>query len=249
MRKKISLLITRYRLILPLFLICITSIQAGPKILMQSAIVDAGTSVEGINETLNFRFSFKNSGTSPLHIHKVIPSCGCTKILKYDSLVMQGKSGSIECDLNLKNFAPGPMSKVVTVFSNAENDSILRVAVKATVRSVIEIREPYITINERDSARKSFEVLSRNDSLRITGVTFRRDPNGSASGQSVWQNDIPVAVNFRWVRADTIRSDNYKVYKLTLMMPSISESMLGKFRIQTSHVNKPELFLRGTLLK
>ncbi len=248
MQKKISLLITKYRFILP-FLICVTSLQAGPKILMQSSIVDAGTSVEGINETLKFRFSFKNSGSSPLHIYKIIPSCGCTKILKYDSLVMQGTSGIIEGDLNLRNFAPGPHSKVINIFSNAENDSILRIAVKATVRSIIEIREPYITINERDSSRKSFEVLSRNDSLKITSVTFKRDPNGSAGGLSAWQSDIPVTISFRWMSVDTLRSDNYKVYRLTLMMPSISESMLGKFRIQTNHVDKPELFLRGTLLK
>lgn len=250
MRKKISFLIFGLRLILPLFLICSSALQADPEIFIKSPTVEAGTSVEGVKEILPFHFSFRNSGTSPLHVYRIVPSCGCTKINKYDSLVMQGKSGSIDGQLNLKDYAiSGPITKIITVYSDAGNDSILRLAVKATVRSIIEIREPYISINERDSARKSFEVLSRSDSLKISAVTFRRDPDGSASGQSVWKSDIPVPISFRWIRVDTVRSDTYKVYRLTLIMPSISESMLGEFRIQTSRVDKPELYLHGTLLK
>lgn len=245
----IFLLLTRYRLLFPIFMLCCSFIHAGPKILVQSPIVEAGTSMEGVDEALNFHFSFKNSGTSPLHIIKIVPSCGCTKITRYDTLVMQGKSGTIHGEINLKIFAPGPVSKIVNVFSNAENDSILRLGVKATVRSIVEIREPYVTINERDSARKSFEVLSLRDSLKITGVTFKRDPDGSASGQSVWQSDIPVPISFRWVDVNTKRKDSYKTYLLTLIMPAISESMLGKFHIQTSCPEKPELIVRGTLLK
>jgi hypothetical protein len=227
-----------------------TALYAGPKILVQSPIIEVGTSVEGVNETLPFHFNFKNSGTSPLQVYKLVPSCGCTKINRFDSLVMQGKSGTIGGQLNLKDyFIPGPLSKVITVFSNADNDSILRLTVKATVRSLIEIREPYISINERDSARKSFEVLSRVDSLQILEVTFLRDPEGSAGGQSVWQSDIPVPISFRWMKVSSIRKDTYNAYLLTLIMPTVHESMLGKFRIRTNHPIKSKLFIRGTLLK
>jgi hypothetical protein len=216
---------------------------------MKSAIVDAGISVEGDSETLPARFSFKNSGTSPLQLHKVIPACGCTKIIRYDSLVMPGKSGTIDAEMNLKNFAPGPLSKVITIFSNADNDSILRVAIKATVRSIIEISEPYITINGSDSARKSFYILSKKDDIAIVGVSFKKDAYGNSKNPVAWQEDVPIVVNYQWMPVDTIRDDGYKVYRLTLLLPRLKESMLGFFLILTNHPKKPEIFLRGTMLK
>lgn len=226
----------------------ISTVQAGAKISMKSSIVDAGTSVEGFNEILPARFSFKNNGTSPLEIHRIIPACGCTKITSYDSLVMPGKSGSINTEMNLKDFSAGQHSKVITVFSNADNDTILRIAVKATVRSIIELSVPYVTINRADSAWKSFFVLSKKEDITIEGVSFKKDPYGNLKNPSAWQEDVPLIVKYRWAPVDSIRSDGYKVFQLTLFMPRINESLLGFFRIETSHPKKPEIFLRGTML-
>ncbi|MBN1604255.1 MAG: DUF1573 domain-containing protein [Chitinispirillaceae bacterium] len=226
----------------------ISTVEAGAKISMKSLIVDAGTSVEDVNELLPARFSFKNNGTSPLQIQRIIPACGCTKITAYDSLVMPGKSGSISVEMNLKDFSAGLHSKVITVFSNADNDSILRIAVKATVRSIIEIAVPYVTINRADSAWKSFFVFSKKNDINIEGVSFKKDPYGNSKNPSAWQEDVPLIVKYRWVSVDSIRSDGYKVFQLTLFMPHITESLLGFFRIETNHPEKPEIYLRGTML-
>lgn len=247
-RGKRFLTIFRQWSITTLIFCSINTVQAGAKISMKSLIVDAGTSVEGLNEILPARFSFKNNGTSPLQLQRIIPACGCTKITAYDSLVMPGKSGSISAEMNLKDFSAGMHSKVITVFSNADNDSILRIAVKATVRSIIEISVPYVTINRADSAWKSFFVLSKKDDLTIEGVSFKKDPYGNSKNPSAWQEDVPLIVKYRWALVDSIRSDGYKVFQLTLFMPHIAESLLGFFKIETNHPKKPELFLRGTML-
>ncbi|HEX2956950.1 MAG TPA: hypothetical protein VHO70_08955, partial [Chitinispirillaceae bacterium] len=66
MRKKITLLIIKKQFFFSILLMWSAVLQAGPKITLKSLIVDAGTTVEGTSETLKFRFTFKNSGTSPL---------------------------------------------------------------------------------------------------------------------------------------------------------------------------------------
>jgi hypothetical protein len=230
-------------------LFCIGPTYAASKILMQSSIVDAGTSVEGVNEKVSASFSYKNTGTSVLQVRKVIPACGCTKIISYDSLVMPGKSGKIDAEMNLKDFPAGPLAKVITVISNDENDSILRLAIKATVRLSVEISEPYITMNANDSARKSICILSKRDDMNIVNILFRKDADRKEKDPNGWQADAPININYKWISLDSVRNDGYKVYKLTLFLPHISESMLGYFRIQTNHPKKPEIFMRGTLLK
>jgi hypothetical protein len=230
-------------------LFCIGSLHASPKIDMRSSIVDAGTSIEGVNETVSASFSFKNSGNSALLVSKIIPACGCTKIISYDSLVLPGKSGKINAEMNLKDFPAGPVAKIITVISNAAKDSVLRLGVKATVRLSVEVSEPYISLNAGDSARKSFHIFSQKDDMDIVNVLFKRDADRKERDPNGWQADAPMNINYKWMSVDSVRNDGYKVYRLTLFLPHINGSMLGMFRIQTNHPKKPEIFMRGTLLK
>ncbi|MDR1339244.1 MAG: DUF1573 domain-containing protein [Prevotellaceae bacterium] len=72
-------------------------------------------------------FTFMNKGSSPLVIHKVTASCGCTTPEWTTSPVKQGDKGFIKVTFNSKGYT-GKFSKSIFVSSNATKDvEILRI--------------------------------------------------------------------------------------------------------------------------
>ncbi len=63
-------------------------------------------------------FKFTNTGTGPLEILKVKPSCGCTVAGKFDRVIQPGDSGSIPVTFRTKRLS-GQVKKNITVFTNA----------------------------------------------------------------------------------------------------------------------------------
>ena len=71
-------------------------------------------------------FSFKNVGTSPIVISKVIASCGCTVPTKPEKAVLPGETATIEVTYATNRI--GKFSKTITIISNAsESRKILRI--------------------------------------------------------------------------------------------------------------------------
>lgn len=99
--------------------------HAAPRIAFDSKIFDCGIVVEGKTEKINAVFVVKNTGDAALKLEKVRPGCGCT-VVKYDSLIQPGKSTKIESAVNIKGYRSGPISKSITVTSNAENEPTVR---------------------------------------------------------------------------------------------------------------------------
>ncbi len=66
-------------------------------------------------------FWFTNTGTGPLELLAVRPSCGCTTSGQYDRVVQPGQSGKIPIKLSTGHGA-GPMTKSITVQTNAPGD-------------------------------------------------------------------------------------------------------------------------------
>jgi len=64
-------------------------------------------------------FKFTNTGEVPLVISRVQASCGCTVPKKPEKPIMPGEQGEIEVSYNTHTV--GGFSKMITVFSNAEN--------------------------------------------------------------------------------------------------------------------------------
>jgi hypothetical protein len=84
---------------------------------------DFGTIEEKLGP-VSHEFLFSNDGTLPLVISKVQPSCGCTSPEWTNEPVIPGKLGSINVRFDPKE-RPGPFAKTITVFSNAENRSVV----------------------------------------------------------------------------------------------------------------------------
>jgi hypothetical protein len=77
-----------------------------------------GTITEGDSVVMQFRFT--NTGTNPLFISAVKPSCGCT-VPKYpEEPVMPGESGEMRVTFHSINY-PGEVHKTVVVTTNTSN--------------------------------------------------------------------------------------------------------------------------------
>lgn len=105
--------------------------QTGPKIEFKEETIDYGTVTKGDDSGLRV-FEFKNIGDAPLIINDVKSSCGCTVPTKPQEPIMPGKTGKIEVQYNMN---PGPISKTITVQSNAVNkdSGIIPLRIKGNV--------------------------------------------------------------------------------------------------------------------
>lgn len=93
--------------------------QTGPKIEFKAETIDYGTVSKGDDSGLRV-FEFTNTGDAELVINDVKSSCGCTVPSKPTEPILPGKTGKIEVQYNMN---PGPISKTITVTSNATNKS------------------------------------------------------------------------------------------------------------------------------
>ena len=90
-----------------------------------------GPKIEFKQETINYG-EFTNTGNAPLIITDVKSSCGCTVPTKPSEPIMPGKSDKIIVKYNMN---PGPISKTITVESNAVNklNGVVPLRIKGTV--------------------------------------------------------------------------------------------------------------------
>ncbi len=106
----------------------------GPQIQFEKESHDYGTIENGANG--DCVFIFKNTGNAPLILENVKGSCSCTVPKWTTEPVLPGKTGEIKVHYNTGN--TGPISKTVTVTSNAVNEPVKVVRIKGTVLPVKE---------------------------------------------------------------------------------------------------------------
>ncbi|NJM79041.1 MAG: DUF1573 domain-containing protein [Flavobacterium sp.] len=115
--------------------ICLFSLssfgQDGPKIEFKTETINYGDVVKGEDDGVCI-FEFTNTGNAPLIISSVNSSCGCTVADKPSEPIMPGKSDKITVKYNMN---PGPISKTITVESNAVNkpNGVVPLRIKGTV--------------------------------------------------------------------------------------------------------------------
>lgn len=84
------------------------------------SIIDFGTMKT--EDSMHFKFRFKNTGTKPLFISKAESSCGCTVTDYPKDPIMPGKNSFISATFN-SNFSIGPVFKTITVTANTKNNN------------------------------------------------------------------------------------------------------------------------------
>ncbi len=105
---------------------------AGAKIEFEKLEHDYGTIDQGANGATEFRFT--NTGTEPLIISNAKGSCGCTVPEWPKEPIAPGASASIKVKYDTKRV--GPISKTVTITSNAVDNANTLLKIKGTVNAV-----------------------------------------------------------------------------------------------------------------
>lgn len=101
--------------------------QKGPNISFEKTAHDYGMLKED-DGIAKYRFVFTNTGSEPLIIQDVKPSCGCTSSDWTRNPVAPGEQGFVSADYNPKN-RPGKFSKTIRITTNAEPPTtILRIS-------------------------------------------------------------------------------------------------------------------------
>lgn len=106
-----------------------TQPESGAKIEFEKEVHDYGNVKYGANGTCTFEF--KNTGNAPLIISKATGSCGCTVPSWPKEPIAPGAKGTITVKYDTKR--PGPISKSVTITSNATNEPSKVIRIKGTV--------------------------------------------------------------------------------------------------------------------
>lgn len=81
------------------------------------------------NSLVSCVFTFTNVGDAPLVITQCVATCGCTVPTYSDKPIEPGKTGQIKVTYNGKGRVFGPVSKVITVMTNAKT-KITRLSIK-----------------------------------------------------------------------------------------------------------------------
>jgi hypothetical protein len=75
--------------------------------------------IQEANGTVTYVFNYQNTGTTPLVLHNVQASCGCTTPEWSRTPILPNKSGSIKVTFDPAN-RPGQFNKTITVQTNGE---------------------------------------------------------------------------------------------------------------------------------
>jgi hypothetical protein len=230
-------------LIATLTLSAISLAFSAPKIEVDKTTFDCGTVAEGQTDKLHASFTIKNTGDSPLAISNVRPGCGCT-VVKFDTLVLPGKTSAIQATVNITGYRSGEISKYITVSSNAANTGSMKLTITATIKSVIDISEQYISLTSQKP--HTLTLACEKKDLRVVNVGLS---SSAAPGATTWQSNLPLPIAYKWTPTDSTRKDGMHVFKLELTAPEVKDRMAGQLVLTTNHPEKPEIRLQGAIEK
>lgn len=117
-----------------------------PQIEFDTPVYDFGKIRSGIEVMHDFWFT--NTGTGPLEILAVRPSCGCTQAGAYDHIVQPGQSGKIPLKMNPGNVT-APVSKSITIVTNATGAGAnVTLMLKGEVWQIVQVTPPHLNFGK-----------------------------------------------------------------------------------------------------
>jgi hypothetical protein len=156
-----------------------------PQIKFDQTTHDFGRVAMG--QVVEHAFTFTNTGTGPLEILNVKPSCGCTQAGTHDRVVLPGARGRIPLRVSTTNLN-GPTDKSITVTSNSAEDASLVLHIKGTVWRPMECIPATVgfgrlsgaaaassTAVRKATLKNNASVAARPKVLRSTNASFRTE--------------------------------------------------------------------------
>jgi hypothetical protein len=184
-------------------------------------------------DKLKASFEVRNTGTAPLEVTGVRPTCGCT-VANYDKTVAPGGTGKIEAEVDTTAFT-GPITKAILVFTNDKTNSQINLVVKAEVRSFIEVLPRQLlrlnVLQGEPATDKVVLVSADGADFKVTGVDVGGGPYKTAFRELAEKERIPERKGPQWEVAVTVPGD-------------AAEGMLNhKLTIKTTAPKAPEINL------
>jgi hypothetical protein len=127
----ISKIMKNLLVFLTVFVGMISFAQTGPKIEFKEETINYGEVEKGKDDGIRI-FEFTNSGDEPLLVKNAKSSCGCTVPEWPKEPIAPGEKGFLKVQYNMN---PGPISKTITIESNAINkpSGMVTLRIKGTV--------------------------------------------------------------------------------------------------------------------
>ncbi|HWL93073.1 MAG TPA: DUF1573 domain-containing protein [Phycisphaerae bacterium] len=197
-----------------------------PAVKFDTPIYDFGRVKSGSN--VNHDFYFTNTGTGPLEILTVKPSCGCTVAGQYDRIVQPTQTGKIPMTMSLKN-ASGPVNKTVTVHTNvAGAEAQITLQIKGEVWQPVQVT-PAAAAFGRITAEASGDAVSR----KLTVVNNLETPI---------KPEAPVS-NSPKLKAEMTTLEEGKKYELTvtLVPPLDAGNVSARVTVATGNAEFPTI--------
>lgn len=214
---------------------------AKPVIEFDTKEFQCGTVMEGKVDRLDAVFVVKNSGDEPLILSSVRPSCGCT-IVKYDSIIQPGATIKISSTVKIRGYRAGHLAKAITVTSNAPNDSIARLTIKATIQAAIDVSTNFIDMTgDKGKSPATIQITSLKNNLKVTAISFT--PSGEPGKSPL--KEMPITVKYSFNPMESPLPGDLKAYRLDIEPPAVDSVISGLFNISTNHPDKQEISIRG----
>ena len=152
------------------------SLWTEPRLTLLETEIDFGERRTG--ELVEVEYRIRNQGTSPLRIHKIRASCGCTTPKIKELRIPPGETAALPIGINLKGRV-GPQQQRVNLYTNDPGSPL--VTLRLTGHSVPRILVDPITLNlgmvDPEKPEPGTITLKSTQDLpfEITRITSKRD--------------------------------------------------------------------------
>lgn len=176
-------------------------------------------------QMLNYEVQLSNTGSAPLDISDVRPSCGCTTADQWPHRLAPGTSGTIPVQIDTSEFS-GEVTRTLTIVSNDPVQAESVVTLKATAWLPIRVTP------------------------RVVILPAVADPDAAVSRSAKLTNETAEPVSLSEARSDNPRFKAQlrevvggKEFELTITtVPPLPEgTQLGKIQLKTTNAKMPEL--------
>jgi hypothetical protein len=127
-----------------------------PRLVVGKRIHDFGTVNEGA--VVNYSFSIKNEGKSPLVLRDVRSDCGCTTVLPEVQELSPNSEAEIRTSFNTSGFR-GKKVKTVRLFTNDPSNASVLLELRGRIRAQLNVDPPRVYIREMIQGETASKVV------------------------------------------------------------------------------------------
>ncbi|HUI92391.1 MAG TPA: hypothetical protein VLX68_09120 [Chitinivibrionales bacterium] len=166
----------------------------------------------------------------------------------FDTTILPGREGTVTEEVALDRVHDGAFTKCLTVNSNAKNKPSLQLCMKGFVKVPVAVSPGYPQMRRGSNGLYETDLTLSTDKpdLKVLEVFFT--PGSGSSGQTPWQNTLPLHCEFKLTRPDSAGAGGIWAYRLAVSTRfEEKDSKTGEFVIKTNHPDAGEVKTTGNI--